>query len=136
MTEYELFDLIGELESAFDSEIKPGARKFWIDRFLNLDISDFRRVVGRIISTRKFFPRIATVYEAMNELGVSLGTKKSKVIEPITIYRDPKTGYTFVHCNGTGRDDDPPKVLSCEGVEYQLHYRAEAAHEWQGRMKY
>jgi hypothetical protein len=136
MTEYELLDMIGQLETIFDSEIKPVARKFWIERFLKFDVSDFRRVVDHIISTRKFFPRVATVYKAMDELGISLGTKKSKVVEPVTIYRDPETGYTFVYCNETGRDDDPPKTLSHSGVEYHLHYRAESAHEWPGRTKY
>ena len=77
------------------------------------------------------------MYEGPDKFEARLRQKaRSKVVEPLTIYRDPQTGYTFVHCNETGRDEDPPKVLTHEGIEYQLHYRAEFAHEWQGRMKY
>ena len=66
------------------------------------------------------------MYESPDEFETKLRQKpKTKVVEPITIYRDPETGRTFAHCTPSGRDDSPPKMLVYGGVEYQLHFRAE-----------
>lgn len=65
------------------------------------------------------------MYEGPDEFEARLRRKpKTKVVEPITIYRDPETGYTFAHCTPSGRDDNPPKTLIYNGIEYQLHFRA------------
>ena len=65
------------------------------------------------------------MYEGPDEFEARLRRKpKTKVVEPITIYRDPKTGRTFAHCTPSGRDANPPKILICNGIEYQLHFRA------------
>ena len=65
------------------------------------------------------------MYEGPDEFEARLRRKpKTKVVEPITIYRDPETGRTFAHCTPSGRDDNLPKTLVCNGIEYQLHFRA------------
>ena len=66
------------------------------------------------------------MFEGPDEFEARLRQKpKTKVVEPITIYRDPKTGRTFAHCTPSGRDNNPPKTLIYNGIEYQLHFRAE-----------
>lgn len=65
------------------------------------------------------------MFEGPDEFEARLRQKpKMKVVEPITIYRDPETGRTFIHCTPSGRDDSPPKTLIHGGIEYQLHFRA------------
>lgn len=66
------------------------------------------------------------MYEGPDEFEAKLrGRPKAKVVEPITIYRDPETGRTFAHCTPSGRDDNPPKTITIKGIEYQLYFRAE-----------
>lgn len=65
------------------------------------------------------------MFEGPNEFEARLRRKpKTKVVEPITIYRDPETGRTFAHCTASGRDNDPSKTITIKGIEYQLHFRA------------
>lgn len=67
------------------------------------------------------------MFEGPDEFETKL-RQKSKVVEPITIYRDPKTGYTFAHCTPSGTDDDPPSKLIKNGIEYELIFRAKESH--------
>lgn len=65
------------------------------------------------------------MFEGPDEFEARLRQKpKTKMVEPITIYRDPKTGHTFAYCTPSGRDDSPPETLVHGGIEYQLHFRA------------
>lgn len=65
------------------------------------------------------------MFEGPDEFEAKLRQKPvTKIVEPITIYRDPKTGHTFAYCTPSGRNNDPPKTLICNGIEYQLHFRA------------
>ena len=65
------------------------------------------------------------MFEGPDEFEAKLRQKPlTKVVKPITVYRDPKTGRTFAYCTPSGRDNNPPKTITIKGIEYQLHFRA------------
>jgi len=125
MTESEILNFIIELENSFGTKLDMAAQEAWIRRFRKYKEEVFGQAVERLIRTSKYFPRLASVYQALNEIEKAKYYKpKGKVVEPITIYRDPETGYTFVHCTPTGIDDDPSSKLVQNGIEYELIFRA------------
>lgn len=129
MTESEILNFIIELENSFGTKLDAPAQEAWIRRFRKYKEEVFGQAVERLIRTNKYFPRLASVYQALKEIErVSFYRPKGKVVEPITIYRDSKTGYTFAHCTVNGIDDNPPSKLVKNGVEHELIFQAKESH--------
>jgi len=109
MTESEILNFIIELENSFGTKLDEATQEAWIRRFRKCKEKIFGQAVERLIRTGKYFPRLASVYLAIEDIQkAKLYKPKGKVVDPITIYRNPKTGYTFAHCTVSGEDDNPP----------------------------
>lgn len=119
MTESELLECIMELEDSFGSDLSNKQKEIWMRRFRGYKFSDFKRAVENLIQNREYFPKIASVYKALNDIGAVTERerkeqpKKWRVVKPHVFYLD-QHGCRSVLCNETGIDNDPPEKIEKE----------------------
>jgi len=110
MLEEELLGLISRLEDAYGTgPLKKGTVELWIKYFCNIDRTTFDRAIEQVIRTKDFFPRIASMFKALTEVG---WRKKGgwKVVRPYIIYKD-QAGYTYALANNGGECPHPPETI-------------------------
>jgi len=122
MRENELIEYITKLEIIFDQSLSDKQVHIWVERFCDYNGDDFGRAVERIIRTRERFPRIATIYAALNEVGADSGSKKLRPAKPFHSYQD-EIGSTCVWWNRTGQASGNDNPADDAPTEFEHHGR-------------
>lgn len=80
--------------------------RLWEDRFSKVEAEIFAQAVEVAINKRFRFPNIADMFQILTEIGYR-PLMGARLIRPIAVYRDMKTGYTCVR----GGDKQRPKTI-------------------------
>jgi len=98
-----------KLEAAYEKELGSERLTVYYQNFERVGEQDFERVVQYCIKHLERFPSIASIYKAMDTLGVS-NKKRIRPVIPYIHYEDEQQR-AYSLWNSTGESFNPPEVI-------------------------